>query len=39
MGRIGPPEDVANAVSFLASENASFVTGTTLLVDGGWTVY
>jgi len=39
MGRIGRPEDVANAVSFLASENASFVTGTTLLVDGGWTVY
>jgi NAD(P)-dependent dehydrogenase (short-subunit alcohol dehydrogenase family) len=39
MGRIGRPADVANAVSFLASENASFVTGTTLLVDGGWTVY
>jgi NAD(P)-dependent dehydrogenase (short-subunit alcohol dehydrogenase family) len=39
MGRIGRPEDVANAVSFLASENASFVTGATLLVDGGWTVY
>lgn len=39
MGRIGRPEDVANAVSFLASEEASFVTGTTLLVDGGWTVY
>jgi NAD(P)-dependent dehydrogenase (short-subunit alcohol dehydrogenase family) len=39
MGRIGRPEDVANAVSFLASESASFVTGTTLLVDGGWTVY
>jgi NAD(P)-dependent dehydrogenase (short-subunit alcohol dehydrogenase family) len=39
IGRIGRPEDVANAVSFLASESASFVTGTTLLVDGGWTVY
>jgi NAD(P)-dependent dehydrogenase (short-subunit alcohol dehydrogenase family) len=39
MGRIGRPEDVANAVSFLASESASFVTGATLLVDGGWTVY
>lgn len=39
MGRIGRPEDVAAAVSFLASESASFVTGTTLLVDGGWTVY
>lgn len=39
MGRIGRPEDVANAVSFLASDSASWITGTTLLVDGGWTVY
>lgn len=39
MGRVGTPVDVANAVSFLASENASWITGTTLLVDGGWTVY
>jgi NAD(P)-dependent dehydrogenase (short-subunit alcohol dehydrogenase family) len=39
MGRIGKPEDVANAVSFLASEKASWITGTTLLVDGGWTVF
>lgn len=39
MGRVGKPEDVANAVSFLSSERASWVTGTTLFVDGGWTVY
>lgn len=39
LGRVGQPEDVANAVSFLGSDKASWVTGTTLLVDGGWTVY
>ena len=37
LGRVGQPEDVANAVSFLGSEKASWVTGTTLFVDGGWT--
>lgn len=39
MGRIGEPEDVANGVAFLASDEASWVTGTTLFIDGGWTVY
>ncbi len=39
MGRVGQPEDVANAVSFLSSEKSSWVTGSTLFVDGGWTVY
>lgn len=39
MGRIGEPEDVANGVAFLASDEASWVTGSTLFVDGGWTVY
>lgn len=39
MGRIGKPEDVANAVAFLGSEKASWITGTTLFVDGGWTVF
>ncbi|RUS46309.1 SDR family NAD(P)-dependent oxidoreductase [Cohnella sp. AR92] len=37
MGRLGRPEEVAKAVLFLASEDASFITGTTLLVDGGYT--
>ncbi len=35
LGRAGQPEDVAKAVAFLASDYASYITGTTLLVDGG----
>ena len=35
LGRGGAPEDVANAIAFLASDLASFITGTTLVVDGG----
>ncbi|MCL2305398.1 MAG: SDR family oxidoreductase [Planctomycetaceae bacterium] len=38
VGRLGQPIDVANAVLFLASEQASFITGQTLVVDGGLTV-
>jgi NAD(P)-dependent dehydrogenase (short-subunit alcohol dehydrogenase family) len=34
--RKGEPEDIGNAVLFFASELSSFVTGQTLLVDGGW---
>jgi NAD(P)-dependent dehydrogenase (short-subunit alcohol dehydrogenase family) len=37
LGRLGRPEDVAAAVVFLASPGASLITGTSLLVDGGWT--
>ena len=37
LGRIGTPEDVAATVSFLTSDEASFITGTSLLVDGGRT--
>jgi 3-oxoacyl-[acyl-carrier protein] reductase len=35
LGRLGDPEDVAGAVRFLCSEEASFITGALLLVDGG----
>lgn len=36
IGRLGKPEEVANVVSFLASDEASFVNGTAILVDGGY---
>jgi NAD(P)-dependent dehydrogenase (short-subunit alcohol dehydrogenase family) len=36
LGRLGRPDDVAHAIAFLASDEASFITGTTLVVDGGY---
>ena len=35
LGRIGAPEDIAHAVLYLASDEAAFVTGIELTVDGG----
>ena len=35
LGRVGKPEEIAQAALYLASESASFVTGTALVVDGG----
>ena len=36
LGRLGTPEDIANAISFLASDKASFITGQVLVSDGGF---
>ena len=36
LGRLGSPDEIANAVVFLASEDASYVTGAELFVDGGF---
>lgn len=36
MGRVAEPGEIAGCVAFLASDKASFITGTTLLIDGGW---
>ena len=38
-GRFGDPDEVASVISFLASEEASYVTGVSLPVDGGWSIY
>ncbi len=38
-GRIGEPEDVARAVAWLVSDEADYITGTTIYVDGGMTLY
>ena len=37
MGRLGQPEEVAWSIVFLATDEASYITGHTLFVDGGWT--
>jgi 3-oxoacyl-[acyl-carrier protein] reductase len=37
LGRVGSPEEFANLVVFLASERASYITGVSIPVDGGWT--
>jgi len=37
VGRLGQPEEVASAIRYLASDEAAFVTGSMLTIDGGWT--
>ena len=36
--RLGNPEEVANVIAFVASDAASYITGSNLIVDGGWTI-
>ena len=38
IGRVGYPEEVAHVVTFLASDQASFITGTCIYVDGGLSI-
>ena len=38
-GRLGQPEEIAAAIAWLAGGEAEYVTGTTLFVDGGMTLY
>jgi NAD(P)-dependent dehydrogenase (short-subunit alcohol dehydrogenase family) len=37
LGRLGTPEEIADAIAYLASDAASFVTGSVLVIDGGLT--
>ena len=39
IGRLGVAEDIAKGIVFLASDDASFMTGAGLVVDGGWTAH
>jgi NAD(P)-dependent dehydrogenase (short-subunit alcohol dehydrogenase family) len=39
MGRFGKPREIGHAVRFLASDEASFITGANLVVDGGWSIW
>jgi meso-butanediol dehydrogenase / (S,S)-butanediol dehydrogenase / diacetyl reductase len=36
LGRLGTPEDVVSAAAFLASDEAAYITGANLVIDGGW---
>ena len=36
--RLGDPEEIANVITFIASDAASYITGSNIIVDGGWTI-
>ena len=38
MGMLGEPEDVANLIVFLASDESRYITGAAMVIDGGWSV-
>jgi NAD(P)-dependent dehydrogenase (short-subunit alcohol dehydrogenase family) len=38
LGRLGHPEEVSNVIAFLASSEASYITGAEIVVDGGWSI-
>jgi 2-keto-3-deoxy-L-fuconate dehydrogenase len=38
IGRIGKPEEIAQLAVYLASDESSFTTGTSLIIDGGWSL-
>ena len=38
LGRMGRPDEIATAARYLASDEAAFITGSALVIDGGWTV-
>jgi NAD(P)-dependent dehydrogenase (short-subunit alcohol dehydrogenase family) len=37
MGRVGQPEEIADAVALLASDHLAYLTGHAFVIDGGWT--
>jgi len=39
MGRVGQPDDIASVVLFLSSAEAGYITGHTLVADGGWLLF